>query len=65
MVPNHSSPPGLYITGLGSQYPPYLLGPEKLEEFAARFYDVESPGYAISFFFTVFTAETSNSMIVD
>nr|P0DUK2.1 RecName: Full=Type III polyketide synthase pspB; AltName: Full=Soppiline biosynthesis cluster protein B [Penicillium soppii] len=44
MVLNHSPPPGLYITGLGSQYPPYLLGPEKLEEFAARFYDVESPG---------------------
>ncbi|WYZ43618.1 hypothetical protein EsH8_VII_000054 [Colletotrichum jinshuiense] len=37
-------PPRLWITGLGSQYPPYLLGPERLEEFAKRFYDIEKPG---------------------
>ncbi|OGM50389.1 hypothetical protein ABOM_000925 [Aspergillus bombycis] len=39
-----SQPPGLYITGLGHQYPPYLLGPGELDKFAARFYDVERPG---------------------
>ncbi|KAF3482228.1 uncharacterized protein GIQ15_04987 [Arthroderma uncinatum] len=37
-------PPGLFITGLGSQYPPYLLVPEKLACFAERFYDVQRPG---------------------
>ncbi|EKV04951.1 hypothetical protein PDIP_85440 [Penicillium digitatum Pd1] len=31
--------PALYITGLGSQYPPYLLGPEDLEKLIARFHD--------------------------
>jgi type III polyketide synthase len=42
----HATPPvpGLWITGVGSQYPAYLLGPEKLDEFAKRFYDVEKPG---------------------
>ena len=39
-----SPTPGLWIAGLGAQYPPYLLGPEKLERFARRFHDVESPG---------------------
>lgn len=39
-----SPAPGLWITGLGAQYPPYLLTPEKLDRFARRFYDVESPG---------------------
>jgi hypothetical protein len=34
----------LWITGLGSQYPPYLLDPEKLDALATRFYNVESPG---------------------
>ncbi|KAJ6052581.1 uncharacterized protein N7446_007221 [Penicillium canescens] len=34
----------LYITGLGSQYPHYILTPEKLDEFAERFSDVSSPG---------------------
>ncbi|WPH03561.1 Hypothetical protein R9X50_00644200 [Acrodontium crateriforme] len=34
----------LWITGLAAQYPPYLIGPEKLEKLAARFHDVESPG---------------------
>ncbi|TLD05217.1 uncharacterized protein PgNI_09997 [Pyricularia grisea] len=38
-----SSVPGLYITGLGSQFPPHLFGPEKLEELARRLYDVEKP----------------------
>lgn len=37
------SAPGLYITGLGSQFPPHLFGPEKLEELARRLYDVEKP----------------------
>ncbi|KAI3391560.1 hypothetical protein diail_7154 [Diaporthe ilicicola] len=36
--------PGLWITGIGTQYPPYSLGPEKLEKFANRFHDVEKPG---------------------
>ncbi|KAL2198291.1 thiolase-like protein [Corynascus similis CBS 632.67] len=36
--------PGLWITGIASQYPPYLLGPEKLNEFTWRFFDVEEPG---------------------
>ncbi|CAP71782.1 uncharacterized protein PODANS_6_7330 [Podospora anserina S mat+] len=42
----HATPPmpGLWITGIASQYPPYLLGPEKLDEFAKRFFDVEKPG---------------------
>ncbi|KAJ5164934.1 uncharacterized protein N7500_006764 [Penicillium coprophilum] len=42
----HSNPlaPALYITGLGSQYPPYLLGPDDLEKLAARFHDVSRPG---------------------
>jgi type III polyketide synthase len=34
----------LYITGLGSQYPPYLLTPENLDELAERFSDNSSPG---------------------
>ena len=36
--------PGLYITGLGSQYPPFLFPPEKLEGFIKRWYDLETPG---------------------
>ena len=36
--------PGLYITGLGSQYPPFLLYPEKLEGFVKKWYDIDSPG---------------------
>ncbi len=42
----HTTPPvpGLWVTGVASQYPPYLLGPEKLDEFAKRFFDVEKPG---------------------
>lgn len=43
-TPKTSPAPGLWITGLGSQYPPYLLGPENLDRFAKRFYDVENPG---------------------
>ncbi|KAJ5316723.1 hypothetical protein N7508_001231 [Penicillium antarcticum] len=34
----------LYITGLGSQYPPYLMAPEKLDDLAERFGDTSSPG---------------------
>ncbi|KAK3333748.1 chalcone synthase B [Cercophora scortea] len=37
--------PGLWITGLASQYPPHLIQPEKLDDAAARFgHDLESPG---------------------
>ncbi|KAI8722887.1 hypothetical protein NCS52_00434000 [Fusarium sp. LHS14.1] len=36
--------PGLWIMGLGHQYGAYLCGPERLEELATRFYDVEAPG---------------------
>nr|AWU47396.1 polyketide synthase type III [Nephromopsis pallescens] len=36
--------PGLYITGLGSQYPPFLFTPEKLEGFIKRWYDLDTPG---------------------
>ncbi|KAK0124167.1 hypothetical protein ONS95_009149 [Cadophora gregata] len=47
-VPTNSTPisigPNLWITGLGSQYPPYLLGPEKLEQLASKFHDIENPG---------------------
>lgn len=39
--------PGLWITGIGSQYPPYLVGPDALDKFAKRFYDVEKPGCVI------------------
>lgn len=37
--------PDLWIAGLGSQYPPYTLATEKLDKFASRFYDTQSPGY--------------------
>ena len=36
--------PGLYITGLGSQYPPFLFHPDRLEGFISRWYDLETPG---------------------
>ncbi|RMD44522.1 hypothetical protein DV735_g511, partial [Chaetothyriales sp. CBS 134920] len=36
--------PRLYITGLGAQYPAYLLEADKLDQVAKRFYDVDSPG---------------------
>lgn len=35
---------GLWIVGLGSQYPQHLFGPEKLDAFVKRLYDVEIPG---------------------
>ncbi|KAF6790305.1 chalcone synthase B [Colletotrichum sojae] len=39
-----SSPvPDLWITGIGSQYPPYLITPEKFVNYAKRFHDVEKP----------------------
>lgn len=37
------SEPPLWITGLGAQYPPYLFGPEKLEEMVRKFHDPENP----------------------
>jgi hypothetical protein len=36
--------PELWITGLGAQYGPHLLGPEEFHKFAGRFYNVENPG---------------------
>ena len=41
---NSNSVPGLFITGLGSQYPPFLFHPDKLEGFIEKFYDLETPG---------------------
>ncbi|CAD0082805.1 unnamed protein product [Aureobasidium vineae] len=35
---------GLWITGLGTQYPPHILDSESLDAFAKRFYDVRSSG---------------------
>jgi hypothetical protein len=40
----HSPVPGLWITGLGAQYPPYIFGPEKLDQIVKKLYDVENPG---------------------
>ena len=37
----------LWITGLGSQYPPYSLRPEDLDKFASSFYDPQSPGQVV------------------
>ena len=37
-------PPRLYITGLGSHYPPHALDASWLEQIALRFYDGENPG---------------------
>ncbi|KAL8810320.1 MAG: hypothetical protein Q9200_002675 [Gallowayella weberi] len=34
----------LYITGLGSQYPPFTLKPDRLKSFLQKLYDTESPG---------------------
>jgi hypothetical protein len=46
-TPTFSSPSlGLWIVGLGTQYPSHLLGPEKLDAFVERFYDVDNPGSA-------------------
>ncbi|KAK7946106.1 uncharacterized protein PG986_010427 [Apiospora aurea] len=36
--------PRLWITGVGSQYPPHSLSPERVEEFARIFYDADTPG---------------------
>lgn len=36
--------PGLWITGIGAQYPPYFQEPQKLDAFAKRFADVTKPG---------------------
>ncbi len=35
--------PGQWITGMGSQYPPFLYGHELLEEAANRNYDITNP----------------------
>jgi len=45
-----TQPLGLWIVGLGSQYPRHLLGPEKLDSFVKRLYDVEIPGSDVCFF---------------
>ncbi|KAM7185491.1 Thiolase-like protein [Rhypophila sp. PSN 637] len=36
--------PGLWIMGLGHQYPAYLWRPEFIDEVATRFYDIEQVG---------------------
>ncbi|KAK7916870.1 hypothetical protein PG985_010478 [Apiospora marii] len=41
------SPPRLWITGVGTQYPPHTQTPETFEELAGRFYDVDKPGYVV------------------
>ncbi|CAD0051407.1 unnamed protein product [Aureobasidium pullulans] len=37
-----TSKPRIWITGMGSQYPAHLLGPDDFDAFAARFYDTRS-----------------------
>ncbi|KAL8697112.1 MAG: hypothetical protein Q9224_002462 [Gallowayella concinna] len=45
IIPLTSNPvPVLYITGLGSQYPPFTLKAEQLKTFLQKVYDIESPG---------------------
>ncbi|RMZ80056.1 hypothetical protein DV738_g3094, partial [Chaetothyriales sp. CBS 135597] len=44
IIDSSATGPRLYITGLGSQYPAYTFEPQKLDEFAKRFHDVDSPG---------------------
>lgn len=39
--------PGLWITGLGSQYPKHLLASEDLEVFAERFHNPKTEGHVI------------------
>ena len=36
--------PGLWVVGLGTQYPEHRLTAQDLETFAARHYDVQSEG---------------------
>ncbi|KAM7213623.1 Thiolase-like protein [Rhypophila decipiens] len=36
--------PGLWVTGLGHQYPAHLWRPEFIDEVATRFYDIEQVG---------------------
>lgn len=43
-VPDVHQEPGLWIAGLGTQYPRHLLRPESLEAFAERFYDSDNAG---------------------
>lgn len=46
-VPQYSErkAPGLWIVGLGTQFPENLLRPEELELFARKHYDVKSAGH--------------------
>ncbi|KAL8863090.1 MAG: hypothetical protein Q9178_000464 [Gyalolechia marmorata] len=37
-------PPGLWLTGVGTQYPPYLSTIDKFETYVKRFYDSEIRG---------------------
>ncbi|EGP91445.1 uncharacterized protein MYCGRDRAFT_31911 [Zymoseptoria tritici IPO323] len=39
-----TAPPDLWIAGLGSQYPPHVLEPKDLYDFATRFHNPETPG---------------------
>ncbi|KAH9230314.1 hypothetical protein K456DRAFT_1843353 [Colletotrichum gloeosporioides 23] len=40
---SHSPVTGLWITGIGSQYPPYLIPPETFVNWAKKFHDIEKP----------------------
>jgi len=45
ILKNEKTTPGLFITGLGAQYPPNLMGPDGLDAYTRRWYDVDnSPG---------------------
>lgn len=37
--------PSLWIAGLGSQYPPFIAGPEKFDNFAKNIYGTGNAGY--------------------
>ncbi|KAL1878204.1 hypothetical protein Daus18300_002121 [Diaporthe australafricana] len=41
---NSPSAPGLWVTGISSQFPPHSLDPDRLEKIASRFHDLKSPG---------------------
>ncbi|KAL8908902.1 MAG: hypothetical protein Q9171_005245 [Xanthocarpia ochracea] len=45
-VPQAESPepPGLWLTGIGTQYPPYLSTIDKFETYVKRFYDSDNQG---------------------
>lgn len=42
-IPLPKPSPALFITGLGSQYPPFTFKPERLEPFLGKWYDTNTP----------------------